>query len=93
MEAARKTVSALEREEGGRRCSGAVERKDGGCPSVTEGAAAVRARQRGCDAVVERKARAEIFVFLAKHEMGAAMPMIVSGRSGGHRSPLMQGSG
>ena len=93
MEAARKTVSVLEREEGGRRRSGAVERKDGGWPGVVESVVAVRAWQRGRDAVVERKARAEIFVFLAKREMGAAMPMIVSGRSGGHRSSLVQGSG
>ena len=83
----------VEREEGGRWHLVVVERKDGGRLGVVEHATIVRARWRRHDVAVERKVRAEIFVFLAIHEMGAIIRLIVLDRSGGHRGPLMQAYG
>jgi hypothetical protein len=69
-----------------------MERKDGGRPGAMESATAVRAQRHGRDATVERKVRAEIFVFLAKCVMGVTVRMIVMVRSGRNRGPPTQGS-
>ena len=45
----------------------------------------------GRDVAVKRKVRAEIFVFLAKQEMGATMRMIALGCFGWNRGPLSWG--